>query len=187
LLTKGCTPAELGPNSTWQIGPLFLRQLEDTWPITPRPVKDPNVDRDSREPFFRKSKTLTVISDVTTSTDPWEQLISRCGSLNKLLHVVAYVRRFCNLSRIKRTGGEVISISHSDLEKVPPITVVERDDAWKFLIAWDQKVRLKKKTVAKLVPKEVKVDLVSQPISVSHIVVGSRIKNFPITFTGYDH
>ena len=81
----------------------------------------------------------------------------------------------------------MISISHSDLEKVPPITVVERDDAWKFLIAWDQKVRLDKKTVAKLVPKEIKVDLVSQPYSVSHIVVGSRIKNFPITFTGHDH
>ena len=37
LLTKGCSPTELGSMSEWQNGPSFLVSLDESdWPVTPR-------------------------------------------------------------------------------------------------------------------------------------------------------
>ena len=57
--------------------------------------------------------------------------------------------------------------------------MTERDDAWKILIAWDQR-RLQEKDIQRLVPKEVVVHLSNPDRSIPHIIASGRVKNFPI-------
>ena len=193
LLTKGCTPAELSPNSEWQTGPAFLTSLDESeWPVSPRPSNDLQVVQDTLEPFFRKSKVLVAKSIYIQSSDSLDQLVMRCSSLDKLLRIVAYILRFFRirfppLCRDQRTGGEFTVKKQLTSGSDNPISVSERNDAWISLIAWDQRARLQKTSAEKLVPKEIVINLSNLSYSVSYLVVGSRMKNFPLAFTGHDN
>ena len=50
-------------------------------------------------------------------------------------------------------------------------------------MAWDQKQRLVVREVVRLVPVKKKIKLENYLLSVEHIVLGGRVKNFPV---GYD-
>ena len=179
LLTKGCLPTELGPGSMWQCGPSFLTNIPHAeWPVSPRPDREPKQSRNDLAPFFRKTKILTV--STCADVDAIDLLVAKCSNLEKLLRIVALIRRVHLSSRSQRTGGETTGVS------VRPITASERDDAWKAIIAWDQRKRLQIKNIQRLVPNEVEVQLSNCSHPVSHIVITGRVKNFPITFSGHD-
>ena len=86
-------------------------------------------------------------------------------------------------SGVLRTGGE------ADLKSlygyIRPISASERDDAMNILVALEQRKRLSEQNTEKLVPKVVKIKLNNYSFKVSHTVVGGRIKNFPIAFSGH--
>ena len=62
------------------------------------------------------------------------------------------------------------------------ITASEYRDAFNCLIEWEQK-RLEKKTIVKLVPRDIYVKLQNYNRSIKLIVLGGRVKNFPIGFS----
>ena len=86
---------------------------------------------------------------------------------------VAYVLRLVGRAHRKLpyldTGTEVSSSEYSD--------------AFDYLIYWEQSRRLVMKEVVKLVPNTVMVNLSNYGISIPHIILGGRVRNFPVGFT----
>ena len=59
----------------------------------------------------------------------------------------------------------------------------ECDDAWNFLISWEQSQRLDQKECQELCPVEIHVPLQNYPITVSQIIISGSIKNIPESFS----
>ena len=64
------------------------------------------------------------------------------------------------------------------------ILASEYVDAYSYLISWEQKKRLNEKDIKKLNPQRVMVKLSNYDIEVPQIMLGGRIKNFPLKFSG---
>ena len=64
-----------------------------------------------------------------------------------------------------------------------PITAVEYHDAFHFLIFWDQKLHYDEKKNERLVTRRINIQLSTINKSISYLVLGGRVKNFPIGFT----
>ena len=63
------------------------------------------------------------------------------------------------------------------------ISASEYDDAFKFLIAWEQSRRLNKKDFSSLNPIEMKIELSCYKFAITLVVVGGRVANFPVGFS----
>lgn len=186
ILTKGVQPNSLGPGSEWQAGPSWLCQEESQWPISIQPVRETAADKSELEQYFKKSKVL-VKTIFTNPPDGIDELINRCSSLRKLLHSVAYVLRWRLPSRtVDEDPKTELNITLStQFDRIRPISASEKDDAMNILVALDQRRRLSAHKLDKFVPKTITFKLNNYPSEVSHIVVGGRIKNFPIAFSGH--
>ena len=73
--------------------------------------------------FMSKVRKTNVPTDPDNSFD---QMMVRCGSLDKLLRITAYILRL---------GGK-------DKPATLEISAREREEAWFFLLSWEQKCRL---------------------------------------------
>ena len=62
------------------------------------------------------------------------------------------------------------------------LTAGEYDDAWKYLVYLEQKERLNRQDSKYLVPTMTQVKLKSFDMTVPHIVIGGRVRNFPVAF-----
>ena len=185
ILTRGATPDSLGPGSAWQLGPPWLSKPPDQWAVTRQDVTTTNVEveEDIAKFYAKKSRSKvsrlvqSFVSGVRTDkvllqsgmdSDGLDGLICRCGSLEKLIRCVAYVLRLVGRAHRKLpyldTGTEVSSSEYSD--------------AFDYLIYWEQSRRLVMKEVVKLVPNTVMVNLSNYGISIPHIILGGRVRNF---------
>ena len=63
------------------------------------------------------------------------------------------------------------------------ISASEFIDAYNFIIAWEQKKRLDEKSISRLVPVTIEIKLQNYNIDVTHIIVGGRVKNFPVGYS----
>ena len=102
ILTRGATPDKLGPGSTWQCGPAWLTGPPSQWPVTPACIRGTNVvsDQDVQSQIAKFFKKTTQSSPATAATvlmdknkDEFDDLVNRCGSLQKLVRSMAYM--FC--------------------------------------------------------------------------------------------
>ena len=156
------------------------------WPVTNR--EDKSDIQESIEKFSVKSVTtvgqITRTETLNVREDNWvERLINRIGNLQKLIRTTAFVLRLLGRTPRQRLWME----KHNKNKKIgKEISASEYDDAWKFLIYWDQKTNLLKKNCVKLVPKEVNVIMSNLNISYPHSVLGGRVRNFPLSFTVQD-
>ena len=170
ILTKGVPPSFLGPESEWQNGPKWLSIDESHWPVTQHSTGQSTETAQQITQYLRKTKVLS--SQVSTITG-LDLLVVRCSSLHKLLRCVAYILRWRLPKRI----------DHASMY-IRPITATEKKDALDVIVAWEQK-KVSLKQVEKLVPKVVNKKLINYGFEVSCLIVGSRIKNFPLAFTGH--
>ena len=53
-----------------------------------------------------------------------------------------------------------------------------------YLIMYDQQLRMEDKNIKRLVPCEVEIKLVNYDYKVRQTVIGGRVKNFPVNFSG---
>ena len=105
-----------------------------------------------------------------------DELIVRCGNLGKLVRSVAYFLRVAGKALRKnseRVYGKEISAS-------------EFNDALMWLVAWEQKKRLRKEEIIRLAPVEIDYYLENYNFKVKLTIVGGRIKNFPVGFAAFD-
>ena len=56
-----------------------------------------------------------------------------------------------------------------------------------IIVAWDQNRQLPVHNLDKLSPKVIRVKLSNYEMEVKHTVVGGRVRNFPIAFSGHCH
>ena len=69
------------------------------------------------------------------------------------------------------------------VKKRKEISSIEYEDAFNYLVYWEQNKRLTMREVIKLVPKSVMVKLNNYNLSVPHIILGGRVRNFPVDFS----
>ena len=154
------------------------------WPVTN--VRLENNELDTVKKYERVVKSTITCVSTSKSGEPvmyeLDELIIRCGWLEKLIRATAYVLRL-----VGRHPG-LIETLDTNSEKVgsyvsKEISADEYNDAWLYLISWEQKRRLDTRKHLGLGPKEKKIKLSSNSIVVSQVILSGRIKNFPVTFT----
>ena len=185
ILTKGVPPNLLGPGSDWQNGPSWLSLDQSAWPISPMTTKQSQESIIQMEQFFRKTKVLAM---KTTTSDRLDQLIARSSTLSKLLRSVAYILRWLR-PPLPSQGVPALpesAIQHTSIlvTYIRPITASEKRDALDVIIAWEQK-KLSNQQTLRLVPKVSKKKLINYDFEITQTVVGGRIKNFPVAFSGH--
>ena len=177
ILTKGETPNKLGVGSSWQDGPTWIVKPRAEWPVTTTCPDTDDVEVEISK-FYKKctsaavgSKVIQEKSGVIVSTEGLDGLIERCSSLEKLLRCVAYVMRAAaRTRRISPLGNSLC------------VNATERSDAYNILIYWEQQRRLQQVDVRKFVPYTVTAKLENYKWAVSHVVIGGRVRKFPIGF-----
>ena len=212
ILTKGATPDQLRPGTVWQHGPAWLVCDEDYWPVTARaplsigqqetvrkfeksirPVKPavPKTTTQHSVVFLsgsrqvskvRTEKVMKIPADMSFSAYNLDSTIVRCGSLRMLIRATCYFLRMVGRRHLlSLRNGEIDSSAYSF--RKGEISQSEYDDAWNFLISWEQSQRLDKRKCQGLCPVEVQVPLQNYPISVSHVILSGRVKNIPQGFS----
>ena len=129
----------------------------------------------------------------------YDRLLVRCSTLGKLIRCIAYVMRaamFLSAKPILQNGGAVsvggephkVRLKNNlvNTDVVREISASEYDDAWKVIIYLEQKIRLSEKEVIRLVPRKVRIQLLNHDSEIEHVVLGSRISNFPESFSNKD-
>ena len=101
-----------------------------------------------------------------------ENLIERCGNLEKLIRSTAYVLRLMGRRPLVSGVREIV-------EKT--VSTEEYDDAWRFLINLEQR-KLDLKKQRRLRCSEIEVEL-SNKKRLTQIILSPRMKNFPISFS----
>ena len=190
ILTRGATPDKLSRDSVWQKGPPWLVRDRTEWPVTAK-IQTAHME-DEMSPFKKKIVStghvqtfLSGIREIQTTVKVemdkfgWDGLILRCGDLPKLIRSTAHAMRL-----VGRTPKHRLMVEKSGLQSNKEITASEYDDAWIFLIWWEQTQRLIKKDCVRLVPKQIDVKLANYKLSYPHVILGGRVKNFPVSFTG---
>ena len=197
VLTKGVPPNRLGPGSVWQSGPSWLVLDQSTWPVVKS--KESNSTEPEIQKFCLKTKPkarsksnlalsceVKLSSEKTTAPSNYKHTIdslslsnlySRSNELEKIIRILAWMLR---MTRGTSGPGELPCkgkmIFHREL------TAAEYDDAWKYLVYLEQKERLSRQDSKYLVPKVIQVRLTTLDLIVPHIVIGGRVKNFPVAF-----
>ena len=177
ILTKGSVPDCLEQGSIWQSGPAWLTKDEKLWPIT-----RPKLSEEQLETVLRFQKGSTkikcLVSIVTKFGDSSEMdgLVARCGSLSKLIRATAYILRLVGRTPKHKCDlvGKVVTRE---------VSAGEYNDAWNYLICWDQEVRLDRKKSISLCPVAKSVKLSRIMLELSQVVLSGRIKNFPVSFS----
>ena len=209
ILTKGASPDTLRVGTAWQTGPAWLVLDESEWPVTVRaplsseqletvrkfeklirpvkPVKPKSVIQTSvvflsgtKTGKVRTEKVLLLPVNKGFTDFGLDSAITRCGSLNMLIRTTANVLRWWGGGISGRKKG--IDASEYAV-KTGEIDDSEYNDAWSFLISWEQSQRLDKRKYQGLCPIETRVKLQNYPIEVSQTLLGGRIKNFPESFS----
>ena len=193
VLTRGASPVQLGPTSKWQCGPDWLKFDQNMWPASSADSLELTTsEKDQEKVFHVKSvckMTHTVQNACVPSKPDLDKAISRAGNLKKLIRTVVLIMRV-SLSDFK----VVPDMSHSStftssgpsnkLSKIDEITSSEYHDAWLFLLEHDQGKRLINKNVQRLVPIVIEEKMSNYNYSVKLVIIGGRVKNFPLRFAG---
>ena len=196
MLTKGVPPNQLGPGSVWQSGPRWVVQHESTWPAV-KSRENFSTEEDIQKiclkskPKAQSKSSLSLACAVTPiikavapsnykptiDSISLSNLYSRSNELEKIIRILARMLRMT-----KGTSGWGESPCTGKMIFQRELTAGEYDDAWKYLIFLEQKERLNRQDSKYLVPKVVQVRLESFDMIVPHIVIGGRVKNFPVAF-----
>ena len=173
ILTKGALPDCLVQGSVWQSGPAWLSGEERLWPVTRPKLSEEQLATVLR---FQKGSTKIkcLMSSLTKSVDSVEidALVDRCGSLEKLIRATAYILRLVGRTpkhRVDRVGKVMTR----------EFTAAKYNDAWVFLLSWDQSFRLVGRKVTSLCPVAKQVQLSEINMELTQVVLSGRIKNFP--------
>ncbi|KAL1448058.1 hypothetical protein WDU94_015587 [Cyamophila willieti] len=102
--SRGLSPTLLVKNGLWFKGPAFLKQPIEDWPLS-------SIDVPDQVPELKPTTSLVTNADV----NPLIQTVERFSSLCKLQRVFAYVLRFINGCRKRRSS--VISLSLAELDR----------------------------------------------------------------------
>uniref|UniRef100_A0A8D8UZ49 Endonuclease n=1 Tax=Cacopsylla melanoneura TaxID=428564 RepID=A0A8D8UZ49_9HEMI len=157
--SRGLSPTLLVTNGLWFKGPAFLKQPIEDWPLS-------SIDVPDQVPELKPTISLVTSADI----NPLIQTVERYSSLGKLQRVFAYVLRFIDGCRKRRSA--VVSLS-----------LVELDCALKAVIRITQASYLQEDLKSVKSGQPVGNNLCSlSPIlnSAGILAVGGRLTNAPI-------
>ena len=124
--SRGLTAEEMLSRKRWLEGPEFLWHDEDSWPIVPDKVDEPEIDD---KEVKKESRSYVVVTSVSTVL---EQIFMRYSDWMRLQKAVMWLNRFknyCIQKFIKKIPVKEIS---DDI--AGPITVTEMQKAAKIII-----------------------------------------------------
>ena len=186
ILTRGASPDKLGPGSIWQCGPVWLTKDVCDWPVSPPNMLKLTESEHAIEDGFRLRTVcmLSKVKPIINSESSFDKLIHRVGSLKKLIRVTALIMRV-KFSSKRHASLDICEVNGktSLFDRIREVTATEYQDAWLYLISHDQSLRLEEKDIKILAPVRVAVKLSSYDMVLEHVVIGGRVKNFPLSFS----
>lgn len=85
VISRGCSPKQLKDNTLWWEGPVWLKSNKNEWPKSSNDKLSPNIE-------LPETKRTQVALQLSIKEEFY--LIRRYSSINKLLRVIAYCRRW---------------------------------------------------------------------------------------------
>ena len=178
ILTRGATPDMIREDSEWQLGPRWLTQEQDSWPVT-----QVDLNKEQRElvkSLERVSKVMKATTHSESQFDIEEEnwidvIVRKVSDLNKLVNIVAHFLRLEGRAQ----ASQVYDLD-SEAVKFKAISAAEHDDALKILIENEQK-RFKVEKLSGFDISSRKFTLNSGRV-IELKILQSRVKNFPIQF-----
>ena len=146
-------------------------------PVVSKPGQALDVNDDNNSSLDVHSQVSLIAVVKEDSTHGFDQLMMRCSSLRKLINSTVYVLRLLGRIYTKRVSFKNVNVR--SVNEVIAIDASEYNDAWNFLIHWEQLQRLDKSKHEGLVPVTVEFKLTICPILVSQALLGGRLSNFP--------
>ena len=194
-LTRGAPPSFIMAGTIWQTGPKWLVLDQSEWPVTGVDARKNTEVEAEIEKFQVKSRSkvrkVVAMREVRSSqsgsflesleaTIDIDLLCSRNSGLYKVLDVTAYIMRILFYSSLIKPSSVDYSKKESVYDRIPPVSASEQQDAFKLLIYLAQK---NLKHMHRLIPATVSVKMHNYPITLDHVILGGRVKNFPKTFS----
>ena len=163
----------------------FEKAIKPVKPAVPKSVAQHSVvflSGSKQISKVRTEKVMKIPASMNVSAYNLDSAIARCGSLRMLIRATSYFLRMVGRRHLLSLNkGEIESSAYSF--RIGEISQSEYDDAWNFLISWEQSQRLDRRKCQGLCPVEVKVQLQNYPITVSQITISGRVKNIPEGFS----
>ena len=124
--SRGATASQLRDSQLWWFGPYWLQKGEIEWPIKPTPEESEDVDEER--------KKARVMVSIATKQERVSNVINgeRYSTLERLLHVTAYVRRFIENMK-KRKEGKEIKLDELSVEEIRGAEKILIEDAQQTL------------------------------------------------------
>ena len=128
ILTRGAPPSKLGPDSTWQTGPLWLVKNRSEWPAT-RAIE--GVSDDEMKQFCSRKKVTTLVASASQSfVDHLDELIYYYSDLERLVKTTAYILRWKFYKNIREMPAAISKDGRTSTMDGKAITSVEYNNAW---------------------------------------------------------
>ena len=116
--SRGVTAKQLVGSKLWWAGPKWLREHEDKWPKTMVLTESEDIKEEQK-----KSSALSVAVEKQPRLSEIIDL-NRFNTLNKLLRVTSWVKRFVDNLRLKREGQDVV------LEPLSAVEIQKSEIRW---------------------------------------------------------
>ena len=165
IISRGASPQSLKQSSLWWNGPYWLIKDSGEWPSTNYPHQEcvpvPEV------------KHETALATTTVEENP---LWFRYSSMNKLVRVTAYCRRFVNNCKVSRHEREVGALTKEEIDKAW-ISIVKTVQSESF----DREIKCLSNH--KSIPKESKLLQLNPFLDCNGLLrVGGRLQNANISY-----
>ena len=116
IITRGASPAELGPDSTWQKGPSWLVKERSEWPC-----ETPMITKEMEDEITKLSRKVIVtkVANVSQVTEGIAKMIKNCSSFPKCVRVFAFVLRV-TVGRVAYARDKLaVQSKAQEMEKLP--------------------------------------------------------------------
>ena len=122
IITRGCTPAELGKDSEWQNGPKFLKLEEECWPV--KHDVNENIELPERKKTNAFVGHLQVVDSLSTRINPlrfskWQVLVNTTARIFDLYRRFKHNNEKIPLSQAMKDKAEKFWIKHVQKELDP--------------------------------------------------------------------
>ncbi|XP_065178250.1 uncharacterized protein LOC135808925 [Sycon ciliatum] len=125
IVSRGCAPTSLTPDSMWWTGPSFMAKPSDDWPVRQLPTAQAKETKSMKETVLMSSTETGTDDEGTGATEPsvWRLEPQRYSDLERLIRVQAWVMRFLHNARAPHERRELGELTVDELSESELILV----------------------------------------------------------------
>ncbi|XP_065198351.1 uncharacterized protein LOC135829896 [Sycon ciliatum] len=119
IVSRGCAPTSLTPDSMWWTGPSFMAKPSDDWPVRQLPTAQAKETKSMKETVLMSSTETGTDDEGTGAAEPsvWRLEPQRYSDLERLIRVQAWVMRFLHNARTPHERRELGELTVDELSE----------------------------------------------------------------------